>query len=475
MNCVSNGETVLVTHTKELKYGFGCRCRQPNPASQKPLPLMTRRMICTLQSRFLAQRPVVAAALLVMASLFSATPLPAQTLAHDHPAASSGITSQDQAGIDRDIVRHFGDAPINPGPRAKLSGSMKPAAVQAAMRKVADWELNWSQPYFDRIWTWSVQYSGFMATSETLHDPKYRDAMQGMAEKFNWSLRSEVPNADDQSVGQTYLELVLPQPAPEKIDPTRKALDGLLSGNAATIPKGQADIPWWWCDALFMAPPVWSRMFAATHDTKYLAYIDQHWWETSTLLYDPQRHLYYRDVTFLHKTDERGNPIFWSRGNGWVMAGIARTLEDLPGDYSNRGKYEQQLREMAAAVLPLQDPANGLWHSDLLDPADYPQPEVSGSALITMALAWGVNHGVLPRSQYSPAIAKAWSGLVGEIYADGRLGNIQQTGSAPAHYLPSSSYTYGVGGFLLAGAQVEELVEHVGKHRGVGHPARRKD
>jgi unsaturated rhamnogalacturonyl hydrolase len=417
-------------------------------------------MIRALQFRSPAQRPAIAVALLILSSSFLTTLLPAQISAHDHPATSSGIASPDQAGIDRDIARHFGDAPANPGPRAKLSGSVKPADVQVAMRKVADWELNWSQPYFDRIWTWSVLYSGFMATSETLHDPKYGDAMQEMAEKFNWSLRSEVPNADDQSVGQTYLELAFPQSAPEKIGPTLKALDGLLSGNAAPIPKGQANIPWWWCDALFMAPPVWSRTYAATHDAKYLAYIDQHWWETSALLYDPQRHLYYRDITFLHKTDERGNPVFWSRGNGWVMAGIARTLEDMPDDYATRGKYEQQLREMAAAVLPLQDPVSGLWHSDLLDPAGYPQPEVSGSALITMALAWGVNHGVLPPSPYKRAIAKAWSGLVGEIYADGRLGNIQQTGSAPAHYLPSSSYTYGVGGFLLAGSQVVKLGAH---------------
>ena len=162
-----------------------------------------------------------------------------------------------------------------------------------------------------------------------------------------------------------------------------------------------------------MAPPVWTRMYAVTHDAKYLAYVDQHWWETSNLLYDPQRHLYYRDVTFLHKTNEKGNPIFWSRGNGWVMAGIARTLEYLPADFADRARYEQQLREMAAAVVPLQDAQSGLWHSDLLDAADYPQPETSGSALITMALAWGVNHGVLDRAAYTPVIAKGWRGLVG--------------------------------------------------------------
>lgn len=398
------------------------------------------------------------------AMMFLMVLCPVAALAQQN-APSYGITAQDQRGIDGDIARHFGDAPADPGPKARLSGAMKPRDVQAAVRKVADWELNWSQPYFDRIWTWSVLYTGFMAASDTLHDAKYRDAMESMAEKFEWQLRSEVPNADDQSVGQTYLELDLEKPAAEKIAGTQKALDGLLAGSAAAIPKGQAPIPWWWCDALFMAPPVWTRMYSATLDAKYLAYVDQHWGETSQLLYDPERHLYYRDVTFLHKTDEKGNPIFWSRGNGWVMAGIARTLEYLPEDYAGRRRYEQQLREMAAAVVPLQDAQSGLWHSDLLDAADYPQPETSGSALITMALAWGVNHGVLDRAAYAPVIAKAWHGLVGEIYADGRVGNIQQTGSAPAHYLPSSSYTYGVGGFLLAGAEVEQLAEHRSGHR----------
>jgi len=379
------------------------------------------------------------------------------------PLGAQAIPAEEQQNIDRDIARHFGDAPGNPGPRAKLAGSLKPAAVRKAMRKVADWELGWSQPYFDRIWTWSVLYSGFMAASPALDDPKYRNAMEAMAEKFHWELRSEVPNADDQSIGQTYLELDLEQPAPEKVAPTQAALDRLLGGAEARIPDNQAKIPWWWCDALFMAPPVWTRMYAVTHDSKYLAYMEQHWGETSDLLYDKQRHLYYRDVTFLHKTNERGDPVFWSRGNGWVMGGIARTLDHLPADDEGRGRLEQQLREMAAAVAAIQDRQTGLWHSDLLDAQDYPQPETSGSALVTFALAWGVNQGVLDRATYSPVIRRAWQGMVGQIYADGRLGNIQQTGAAPAHYLPSSSYTYGVGAFLLAGAQVERL--SLGKSR----------
>ncbi len=440
---------------------------QTGPASSALITPEGQKMTCqpiSLKGRASRSLRLQANILLLTALSFCVAPLLAQTAA-DSASPSRGISPQEQEGIDRDIGRHFGDAPANPGPKANLSGALRPADVRAATRKVADWELAWSQPYFDRIWTWSVLYSGFMAATPALNDSRYRDAMRAMAGKFQWQLRSELPNADDQSIGQTYLELYLLQPAPEQIAPARAALDDLLAGGAARIPEGQAQIPWWWCDALFMAPPVWSRMYQATHDKKYLDYLDKHWWETSGLLYDPRRHLYFRDVTFLHKTNAQGNPIFWSRGNGWVMGGIARTLDYLPKDYPARAKYETQLREMAQAVAKLQDPQAGLWHADLLDTTDYPQPETSGSALIAFAMAWGINHGVLDRATYMPVIAKAWRGLVGEIYADGRLGNIQQTGSAPAHYLPSSSYTYGVGGFLLAGSEVAQLSEHAAKRR----------
>lgn len=396
--------------------------------------------------------------LLLAALAFSSLSLTAQA-----PPSVVSITPQQQKDIDRDIAQHIGDAPRDPGPKAKLSPSLKPAAVKAAMKKVADWEIDRAQPYFDRTWTFNVLYTGFMAASDSLGDSRYRTAMEKMAEGYHWELRSVHPNADDQSVAQTYLELYMLDPSPDKIAPTQAALDDLLAGGAAAIPANQAKIPWWWCDALFMAPPVWARMSAVTHDAKYLAYIDQHWHETSDLLYDPQRHLYYRDITYLHKTDERGNPIFWSRGNGWVMGGLARTLEYMPKDRPSRSFYENQLCELAAAVVPLQDAQDGLWHSDLMDAADYPQPETSGSALITFALAWGVNDGILDAATYKPVIAKAWRGLVEQVYADGRLGNIQQTGAAPAHYLPSSSFNYGVGAFLLAGAQVAELNEHTGK------------
>jgi rhamnogalacturonyl hydrolase YesR len=365
-------------------------------------------------------------------------------------------TPEQRAGIDKDNSRHFGDDPENAGPLATdLSPALKTPAIHKAMRKVADWELARSQPYFDRIWTFSVMYTGFLAASDSIGDPRYRDAVREMGKKFNWQLRSHLPNADDQSLAQSFLELYFLDHDPAEIAPTRTELDAVYPLEKDT----QGRIPWWWCDALFMAPPVWARMYKATNDGKYLDYLDKHWTETQSLLYDSQEHLFARDAAFLDKRDKNGQKIFWSRGNGWVMGGIVRVLQYMPKNDPRRTKYIQLLRDMAARVKTLQD-KDGLWHASLLDPQDYPLPEISGSALFTYALAWGVNESILDRKTYRPVVASAWKGMLGHIYADGRLGCIQQTGAAPAYYRPTASYDYGVGAFLLAGSEVARMAKH---------------
>jgi rhamnogalacturonyl hydrolase YesR len=112
---------------------------------------------------------------------------------------------------------------------------------------------------------------------------------------------------------------------------------------------------------------------------------------------------------------------------------------------------------MAAALAKIQNP-DGLWTSGLLDPAAYDNlPEISGSALMTFGIAWGINNGILDRKVYTPVVTRAWAGMLKHIYADGRLGDIQQTGAAPSTFKPSASYNYGVGGFLLAGSELYKM------------------
>lgn len=360
-----------------------------------------------------------------------------------------------KAIIDKDTARKFGDAPLDAGPYATdLSAALEPAAIDKVLRKVADWQLARSQPYFDRIWTASVMYTGFMAASKATGDPKYRNAMLEMSKHFDFQLRDRLPNADDLSIAQTYLELYQFDKRPAVINLTRRELDDLLP--LATLKPNDDRLPWWWCDALFMAPPVWGKMYQITGERKYIEYLHTQWKKTSDLLYDKEEHLYARDASYLAKREPNGKKVFWSRGQGWVMGGLARTIELIPAGDPQRAFYIQQLRDMSAAIAKLQD-KDGLWHAGLLDPESYPAPEVSGSSLFVYGMAYGVNHGFLDAATYKPVIARAWAGILKNVYADGRVGNIQQTGAEPAFYRPSSSFNYGVGGFMLAAAELKKM------------------
>jgi rhamnogalacturonyl hydrolase YesR len=270
--------------------------------------------------------------------------------------------------------------------------------------------------------------------------------------RYGWTLGPRKVHADDQAIGQSYLWLYREEADAERIRPLRTQFDEVMQ-----IPDDPANPVWWWCDALFMAPPVWSAVAAATHDSRYLDYLDREWKVTSDLLWDPQEHLFFRDKYYFDKREKNGRKIFWSRGNGWVMGGIVRILETMPANDPRRPFYVDRLRAMSESIKRLQS-VDGLWRPGLLDAADYPYPEVSGSAFFVYALAWGIDHRVLEESQYGPVVRRGWAGLVGHIYADGRLGCIQPVGAAPGMYKPGASYVFGVGAFLLAGSEVNQWI-----------------
>jgi unsaturated rhamnogalacturonyl hydrolase len=346
-----------------------------------------------------------------------------------------------------------GDAPDDPGPLAtNLSPALTSAAIRKAAKKVADWQLERAEPVFNQQWTYAALYDGLLAAAKTTGDPRYHDALMKMAVHFDWKLLDgRFPHADDLALGQSYMDLYLENHEPVRIENTKAILNRLV------VRSDEPDkLLWWWCDALFMAPPVLARMFAATGDQRYLNYMDHEWWQTSASLYDPVEHLYFRDSRYFTQKEKNGQKIFWSRGNGWVMGAFAKVLEVMPKDYPNRGKYIAQYKEMADRIAATQG-ADGLWRSGLLDPGAYDLPEVSGSAFFTYSLAWGINHGILDRTKFEPVVTRAWDGMLGRIYADGRLGSIQPIDGQPGKFKPSASSVYGVGGFLLAASELDAL------------------
>ena len=345
-----------------------------------------------------------------------------------------------------------GDEPDDPGPLASdLPPSLKRSAILKAMKKVADWQEKHAEGRYNIQWTYAALYDGFLAASNTIADSRYRDRVQQVANENQWQLGPRFAHADDEAIGLSYLTLYAESHKPDELAPAREGLDKLLAR-----PDDPAKNLWWWCDALYMAPPVLAQLSVATADRRYLDFMNREWWITSGALYDPAEHLYFRDDRFLTMHEANGRKVFWSRGNGWVLAGLALVLERMPANYPDRPRFEAQFKQIAERVAGLQQ-ADGLWRASLLDPAAYPNPEISGSAFFTYGLAWGVNHKLLDRRKYLPVITKSWRGMLAHIYADGRLGSIQPIGGEPGKFQPSSSYVYGVGAFLMAGSELSKM------------------
>jgi unsaturated rhamnogalacturonyl hydrolase len=363
---------------------------------------------------------------------------------------AQSTTKEAPSSVDRNSA---GDSPGDPGPAASdVSPAITHAAVRYVASKVATWQIAHSESVFNRQWTFAALYDGLLATSALTGDPQFKQAVIRLAEKSDWNLINDrFPHADDMALGKAYLDLYAEDKVSLHMQDTRAILDKLVMRQ-----DDPSKLLWWWCDALYMAPRVLARMADLTGDRRYLDYMDKEWWETSASLYSPQYHLFFRDSRFFTQHEANGKPVFWGRGNGWVMGAFVKVLQVMPTDYPSRPKYIAQYKQMADEIASLQQ-ADGLWRTGLLDQAAYELPEISGSAFFTYSLAWGVNQGILDRRKFAPVVRRSWAGEVSHIYADGRLGSIQPIGAEPGKFQLSSSYVYGVGSFLLAASEVDKM------------------
>jgi hypothetical protein len=138
------------------------------------------------------------------------------------------------------------------------------------------------------------------------------------------------------------------------------------------------------------------------------------------------------------------------------MGGLARVLETMPADFQGRDFYTGIFRKMASRIVELQQ-ADGLWRSDLNDPKSFPEPETSGSAFFVYALAWGINHGLLERQAYLPAVTKGWAALNRHVLPNGLIGAAQKTGDRPVTTRFDDVGPYATGAYLLAGLEIMDL------------------
>ncbi|MCK4922530.1 MAG: glycoside hydrolase family 88 protein [Bacteroidales bacterium] len=75
----------------------------------------------------------------------------------------------------------------------------------------------------------------------------------------------------------------------------------------------------------------------------------------------------------------------------------------------------------------------------------------------TYGLAWGINKGILDRSDYEQAVKKGWNAILSHVTEEGMLGYVQPIGAAPGEAWPNKSEVYGTGAFLSAGSEIYKM------------------
>lgn len=331
------------------------------------------------------------------------------------------------------------------------------ADATSAARAAAAWQLK--HPSAHKVNDWTV--APFLVGLLAFDFDGYQREVAKMASRpeIDWKLGPRRLMADDHAVGQAYLEMYLRKRDPKMLASAKELGEFMLGQPFAESLEWRDGIhnrEWAWCDALFMAPPMLARLGTATGDERYFDLLSRLWWKTSDYLYDPHNRLFTRDSRYFESTDPNGAKMFWSRGNGWVLAGLARVLQHLPEDHPDRPKFERQFRDMASRIAELQQP-DGFWRSSLLDHETYFKPETSGTGFFCYAMAWGVNNGLLDRKTFEPTVRRAWSALTSCLDPFGRLGWVQPIGENPQNIKGADTEVYGVGAFLLAASEVRKL------------------
>jgi unsaturated rhamnogalacturonyl hydrolase len=374
-------------------------------------------------------------------------------------------------------------AALGPGAAQATSASCEARAVVAEVSalalgaRVADWQLNHlgkfdyvpdtafrSQTEAPRDWIQAAFYIGLTQFADVAGQSRYKDAILAHGDAERWGFDQRPRHADADATGAVWVWAAQQTRDSAKLVPIRARFDAVLA-DPSTVSLDFEPAPptggepycqarWCWSDSLFMAPPAWISLTKVTGDARYLAHADAEFWATTGHLYDQRDHLYFRDSRFIARRDAAGRKIFWGRGNGWVFAGLARILSDLPAEHASRARYQALFEQMAAKIRMLQGD-EGYWPVSLLEPQK--TPETSGTGFFVYGLAWGINHGQLRAAQYRSTVDRGWHALVAAVQPDGKLGWVQRVGAAPDQVGKEDTQLYGVGAFLLAASEVSKL------------------
>lgn len=328
------------------------------------------------------------------------------------------------------------------------------------------WQTN-NKPQVRAFWDHAAYHTGNMELYALTKNETYLKYSEDWAEynkwmgakstdKTKWKYKygetdEHVLFGDWQICFQTYIDLYHIKPEAYKVARAKEVMEYEMS-----TPNNDY---WWWADGLYMVMPVMTKLYKLTGNKQYSDKLYEYFMYANSIMYDKGEKLYYRDAKYVYPQHKsvNGKKDFWARGDGWVFAGLAKVLKDLPANDPHRAEYLTKYTNMAKAIIKSQQ-AEGYWTRSILDAAHAPGPETSGTAFFTYGLLWGINNGYLKEKTYLPAAKKGWDYLTKTaLQQDGKLGYVQPIGekAIPGQVVDANSTAnFGVGAFLLAGCEM---------------------
>lgn len=346
------------------------------------------------------------------------------------------------------------------------------AKVRAMIEKVNNYWQGKHSPEATPFWHVAAYHTGNMEAYRLTGNEKYLDYSLAWAEHNKWKgatsdnrqqwkydygeTQDHVLFGDWQICFQTYIDLYNILPDDNRIRRAREVMEYEMG-------TPQNDY-WWWADGLYMVMPVMTKLYRVTGNTQYLDKLYEYILFSDSIMLDEETGMYFRDGKYVypkHKSTN-GKKDFWARGDGWVLAGLAKVLQDLPNDWAHRDFFVKKYQKLAHSVAACQQ-TEGYWTRSMLDPEHAPGPETSGTAFFTYGLQWGVNNGYLDAKKYMSVIDRAWKYLSEKaLQKDGRVGYVQPIGerAIPGQVVDAKSEAdFGVGAFLLAACERVRYLE----------------
>jgi len=353
------------------------------------------------------------------------------------------------------------------------SHSLKTDAIETIIKVNDKWQAEHDVQQQKSFWHPAAYHIGNLAAYECVKNPKYLDYTIKWAENNQWAgaksnNREEwkfsygetdeyVLFGDWQACFQVYIDLYSLNPEEYKLARVKEVMGYQVSTNENKY--------WWWIDGLFMVMPVMPRMYELTRDEIYLEKLFEYYSYTLSEVYDKKTGLLYRDAKYIYPKHKTNNGIkdFWSRGNGWVFAALARTLDKLPKNDDHYGEYVHVFTKIAETLKSAQQ-KEGYWTRSILDTGQAPGPETSGTSFFTYGMLWGMNNGILDKATYAPVAMAGWKYLSQTaVQEDGTLGYIQPIGerAIPGEIVNANSTSdFGVGAFLLAATELIKYIDN---------------